>query len=525
MTFIATKLFHKAGEGSGGGSDPHNLGFYADLTALQTAHPTGADGDFAILGSTDTVWVWDTGTMAWKDTDTKGQVTSVNGQTGAVVIPDELPSQTGNAGKFLTTDGTDASWSDSIKVDLKLQGKQYGSKALGFPISTNASRFVQMYCQTDDTLAIYTGAGFYAATGPATLKVHYVTPSNVSSIATLGKANAKWGNVYTEKINNGNDITVPTVAGSMAVQVSSMTTADSTLEGQIYQFVGATDATYTNGRFYKCVSDGQDPATYSWEEVSMGGGGSSYTAGTGIDITSGVISVTSPTLTNTATGTYSVSIAGTASTKYGTVNVGNGSNATGAYGVAIGHNAVGNGISIGYDTKSEGNCVAIGDRTQITSGQGSVCVGGKITTNKDGTILVGGFLSGGAVDTILIGFGNNTSDLASNSESGTMAVALKKNRVSATYKLLDYDGTIPTARLTKVNTIVTLAAADWSSGTQTVNVTGMTATGVVLVSPDPTDQSAYTNAGIICSAQAAGTLTFTCSTTPTTDLSVNVVML
>ena len=71
--------------GGGGGSDPHNLGFYADLTALQTAHPTGSDGDFAILGSTDTVWVWDSGTSAWKDTDTKGQVTSVNGQTGAVV--------------------------------------------------------------------------------------------------------------------------------------------------------------------------------------------------------------------------------------------------------------------------------------------------------------------------------------------------------------------------------------------------------------------------------------------------------
>jgi hypothetical protein len=53
----------------------------------------------------------------------------------------------------------------------------------------------------------------------------------------------------------------------------------------------------------------------------------------------------------------------------------------------------------------------------------------------------------------------------------------------------------------------------------------MTATGVVLVSPDPTDQADYTSAGIICSAQAAGTLTFTCSTTPTNDIDVVVVML
>lgn len=77
----------------------------------------------------------------------------------------------------------------------------------------------------------------------------------------------------------------------------------------------------------------------------------------------------------------------------------------------------------------------------------------------------------------------------------------------------------------QVNATITLTAAGWSSNTQTVNVTGMTATGVVMVSPDPTDQSAYTSAGILCTAQAAGTLTFTCDTVPSGDLSVNVVML
>jgi hypothetical protein len=53
----------------------------------------------------------------------------------------------------------------------------------------------------------------------------------------------------------------------------------------------------------------------------------------------------------------------------------------------------------------------------------------------------------------------------------------------------------------------------------------MTATGVVLVSPDPTDQSAYTSAGIICTAQGTDSLTFTATTTPTADIDVNVVML
>lgn len=70
------------GGGSGGGS--HNLGYYVDETALTTAHPTASAGDFAIVGSTDTIWIWDDDTPAWVDSDTKGQVESVNGRTGVV---------------------------------------------------------------------------------------------------------------------------------------------------------------------------------------------------------------------------------------------------------------------------------------------------------------------------------------------------------------------------------------------------------------------------------------------------------
>lgn len=71
--------------GSGGGGDQHNLGYYATLEDLQTAYPTAEAGDWAIVGSTDTVWIWDTDNEEWVDSDQKGQVTSVNGQTGAVV--------------------------------------------------------------------------------------------------------------------------------------------------------------------------------------------------------------------------------------------------------------------------------------------------------------------------------------------------------------------------------------------------------------------------------------------------------
>lgn len=64
-----------------------NKGFFATAAALSTAFPTATDGDYAVVGATDTVWLWDSGTTAWVETDKKGTVTSVNGSTGAVVIP------------------------------------------------------------------------------------------------------------------------------------------------------------------------------------------------------------------------------------------------------------------------------------------------------------------------------------------------------------------------------------------------------------------------------------------------------
>lgn len=66
--------------------DAHNLGWYANLAALQLAKAVGASGDWALLGSTDTIWTWDADTNAWVETDKKGAVTTVNGATGAVVI-------------------------------------------------------------------------------------------------------------------------------------------------------------------------------------------------------------------------------------------------------------------------------------------------------------------------------------------------------------------------------------------------------------------------------------------------------
>lgn len=52
-------------------------GWYATAAALRAAHPTGQNGDWAIVGGTiDTIWVWDSDTADWKNTHQQTDMTN-----------------------------------------------------------------------------------------------------------------------------------------------------------------------------------------------------------------------------------------------------------------------------------------------------------------------------------------------------------------------------------------------------------------------------------------------------------------
>ena len=79
-----------------------------------------------------------------------------------------------------------------------------------------------------------------------------------------------------------------------------------------------------------------------------------------------------------------------------------------------------------------------------------------------------------------------------------------------------------------VYNLITLTAAGWDSSalTQTVTVRGVSADeNAQMIVPMPTmaNATAYYEAGIYASAQAANSLTFTCTTVPTENLQVYVV--
>lgn len=78
---------------------------------------------------------------------------------------------------------------------------------------------------------------------------------------------------------------------------------------------------------------------------------------------------------------------------------------------------------------------------------------------------------------------------------------------------------------------VTLTTAGWAGSaapySQTVSVSGILADETAqLITPVPAlaSQSAYYEAGVLCTGQAANSLTFTCETVPTSDLTVYVVI-
>ena len=71
----------------------------------------------------------------------------------------------------------------------------------------------------------------------------------------------------------------------------------------------------------------------------------------------------------------------------------------------------------------------------------------------------------------------------------------------------------------------TLAVASWSSNSQSLAVEGITASNNIIVSPTTASATNWNLFGVSCSAQATNSLTFTCKTTPTAAIDVQVIIL
>lgn len=173
-------------------------------------------------------------------------------------------------------------------------------------------------------------------------------------------------------------------------------------------------------------------------------------------------------------------------------------------------------ISIGSDS---GRIFLLGSETFVSSG-GGTDIGIRLMMLDDGTYMNLGTVNGTRISMSPDsgeGYGNITIDSHYTTIKGLISPSASNDAANKAY----VDSKSPTS------VAITLTTSGWSSNTQTVTVSGVSATETAqLITPTPAiaSQSAYYEAGIMCTKQAANSLTFTCQTVPTSNLTVYVVI-
>lgn len=184
-----------------------------------------------------------------------------------------------------------------------------------------------------------------------------------------------------------------------------------------------------------------------------------------------------------------------------------------------------NGVTVGSspkftDTPMTVTTTGTGNAVTAVSASGTTITVTKGATysNNAGTITgvtAGSGLSGG-------GTSGAVTLNHSNSITAQTTQAVYPIKIDAQGHISAYGSAVTIPGVSKTTATLTTT---WSSNQQTVSVSGVTTSNTVIVTPAPASYDAYCEAGIYCSAQAAGTLTFKCDTAPNASLTVNVVII
>ena len=349
---------------------------------------------------------------------------------------DSLPSQSGNTGKFLTTDGTDASWSDKPLVNKGTGGNSltilgYAANMNGTNIGANsragAIASTALGCNAEATGYSSLALGAAAkASAIGAIQLGQATNNSVGTMyVNLTTSNSTAGTNY-KLLDSDGTIPADRLVNSIN-KYSTMPTAASINEGWIVQYIGATDSTYTHGYIYECISDGASTPTYSWTQVdvqptpdplpSQSGNSGKFLTTDGTNASWG------DALVNTATAQNALTILGTPNTTSNnsrSINVGYNSSVSKWDAIALGAGSI----------AKESNSLSIGDGSEAWN-MPSIAIGSHAVAKGTFSIQLGGSPYGSMFST--------------NDEANTLKVCLGAN--TQNYKLLDGNGTIPEARL------------------------------------------------------------------------------
>lgn len=179
-------------------------GYYETETALNSAHPIGEAGDYAIVNATDTLWIWDAdkeGGAGWKDGAGKGSVISVNNMTGEVIL---TKSNIGLGNVDNTSDANKpVSTAQQAALDLKVN-KAGDTMTGSLTINATNGLIIQGTNTSNNTRYITSNSAtnIYAHING---DIPFVIEKNETSIRPsvsltgkydLGTSSAKWRNLY-----------------------------------------------------------------------------------------------------------------------------------------------------------------------------------------------------------------------------------------------------------------------------------------------------------------------------------------
>lgn len=372
----------------GTGTATNNSKYYSEQAATSATNASTSETNAGISATTASTQA---GIATNKANDASASATTATTQAGiAIAKAGEASTSATNAGISETNAGNSANsasasaslahdWATSTSI---VESGQYGSRYYS----------IQAYNANVSAQSAMSSASTYATNSSV-----WAEGTDAQVQALGGTHSAK---VWVESIG-----TVYKAAGSVAF--ASLPTLGAEYEGYVYNvtddftttsdFVEGAGVNYPAGTNVVCIKTG---GVYKWDTlgsfVDISGKQDVLTVGNGIDITSSVISVTSPTLTNTATGTNSLAILGSAIAAGAATAVGVGSDA-GANGVSLGKSASsGNGgLALGTYSKANGSwATAVGNgnsnlNNTIASGSGAIALGHNAQATASNAIQIG----------------------------------------------------------------------------------------------------------------------------------------
>ena len=328
-----------------------------------------------------------------------GKFLTTNGSATSWATVDALPSQTSQSGKFLTTNGTTASWAN-IPTEIPSQ-------------SGNSGKFLT----TDGSAvswATIPAEVFWATYGTTTFS-DIMTAINANKFVCAVDSGVGVSVVYTYRSHTSSSVTFCNVSGSS----TTLVIVDDTDTWETVDNPFVPSQTGNSGKFL--TTDG---SATSWATITIPTVDQTYSASS-TNAQSGVAIAGAGFLKNTATGTNSLTLLGTAATHNYATNIGVYTTVS-TYATALGSNATASGsrsTAIGRDAvANSGNSTALGESAYATN-TGATALGKNAEARGDYSIQIGA---------------------GTNSTAGTLAVGFN----GTNYQLLDgATGKIPTDRI------------------------------------------------------------------------------